>query len=144
MIRLESFYENRHELKQLTEDNSKEADSIQQPLNVNWEFYKLAEEMGMMFCFIDRGDEINGYINFTIQPHHHHQDKMYCTIDCLYVKPSARSGFLGIKLLKKAEELTRSISDNAVMVFGGQKVDITPIAKRLGYEQSEIIYRKVL
>lgn len=145
MIRLESFYANRGELKSLTEANSKEADSISHALNVDWDFYKLAEDAGMMFCFISRSDQIDGYINCTIQPHHHHKDKVYCTIDAVYVRPSARRGLLGVKLLKRAEEHAKSLSgEGVVMVLGSQKVDISPIAKRLGYVKSEVIYRKVL
>jgi len=145
VIRLESFYENRDELRNLTEANSKEADTVPLPLDINWDFYRAAEDMGMMFCFISRTDGIDGYINCTIQNHHHHQTTVYCAVDCMYVRPGARGGILGLKLLKRAEEYAEFLQGKGVvMVLGYQKVDISPIAKRLGYEQSEIIYRKVI
>lgn len=145
MIQLESFYEIRKEIDSLTKSNSKEADWMDEPLDVNWDFYKLAEDAGMMFCFTSRDKQIDGYINCTIQPHHHRKNILYCNVDVIYVRPEARKAMLGIKLLKKAEAYAKQIGKGkVVMVFGGQKVDISPLAKRLGYEQSEIIYRKVL
>jgi len=145
MIKRESFYANRKELHDLNIANSKEADSVEMPLDVDWDFYRKAEEAGMMFSFISRKDgKINGYINCSIQYHHHRKNTAYCSVDVVYVKPNSRNGILGLKLLKKAEEQAKIMAGSVVMTFGGQKVDISPLAKRLGYEQSEIIYRKVL
>jgi len=144
MITRESFYENREELQPIISNHWKEVSNPQVPLDINWGAYKALEDAGLSFSYIARDNGIAGYVSCFLMPHHHHQTVSWCSVDMIYVAPSHRGRWLGVKLLKQAEQHARSLCDKSVMNVSGQRVDISPLAKRLGYHLEESIYRKVL
>lgn len=141
---IDSFYANREELDMIIKRHWEEATDKSFMPNIDWERYLQMERNGLSFAVIERVDgEIAGYLNMIICPHLHYKHLLFCTTDMIYVKPKFRGRMMGIKMLKEAERFAKRRGD-VVMQITDQEINLSPLAKRMGYEMKETIYRKTL
>ncbi len=114
-------------------------------LNPDWETYLKLEPAGMLNAYTARQDgNLIGYALYVVSYNMHYKDVLEATQDVLYLKPGNRGAFIGIALIKYADE--QLAKDGVRLVRHHVKVDkdFSPLLERLGYTQSEKIYERRL
>jgi GNAT superfamily N-acetyltransferase len=102
------------------------------------------EQMDRLRCYTARsisGDLIGYAIWFLVRGHPHYRYTTYAHNDIVYIDPSHRGG-AGIRLLKYAEEQLRSDGVQVLSLHIKTSFDWGPLAKRMGYEHTEVLYNK--
>jgi GNAT superfamily N-acetyltransferase len=150
-----SFHEERlswlrDEAAALFEHHYREASAdLSVPLAMNWEMYERLEQAGLEACVIMRKDGAPiGYAVYVMAPHMHYQT-IVADADLFFIEPAHRSGWLGVKIFRVAEDLLREkgVNDmcNRVKLHvqpgrGGR--DLGVMFRFMGYKPIETIYKK--
>jgi GNAT superfamily N-acetyltransferase len=150
-----SFHEERfnwlrHEGEQLFEQHYREASAdLSVPLEVNWQVFERMEQAGLEACVtVRKAGELVGYAVYFLAPHMHYRYTI-ADADVFFLDPAHRSGWLGVKLLRIAEDLLREkgVSEvwNRVKLHvkpgrGGRTLGV--LFRSLGYRPVEVSYRK--
>jgi hypothetical protein len=88
-------------------------------------------------------DKLIGYALGLVGPFKHSKDKIYADLDTIWVRPDNRSGFVGLKLIKKWEDEVLKRGDvSFILVNSSFKKPIGALLKRRGYEPVETVYYK--
>src|SRR6185295_8365974 len=70
--------------------------------------YQKVAEGGWLRIFVARhGRDLIGYQVFIVHPHLHYADLMTANLDLLYLDPSMRGKFIGLRFIKWAEQQLR-------------------------------------
>ena len=76
-------------------------------------------------------------------PFKHSKDKIYADLDTIWLRPDNRSGFVGLKLIKKWEdEVIKRGNISFILVNSSHKHPIGALLKRRGYQPVETVYYK--
>lgn len=117
-------------------------------LDPDVEAYTAAEAAGMFVAFTARdwNDEgrLVGYAGYFVRPNMHYRQSKQAVQDVIYIDPSYRLGFTGIKLIKYADEELAKMGVQVVMHHVKVKLNWGPVLERLGYTLSDLIYTKRL
>lgn len=146
-ITKENFTEVVDELDELAELNLKETisrDDIQEAAPAV-EAYAMIEKQDNVVTYILREEGVaKGYITFLITPDMSHSTTLYADNILYFVSPDVRGRWLGIKLYKEAEKELRERGVQIVRISSRIKSPINPVLERMGFEEEEIRYNKVL
>lgn len=123
----------------LYEDNKAETSDL--PWELDIDVYSFLTMDCEVFTMED-GESIVGYAIFLVDDHPHYQ-KRAAFQNVLYVHPKYR-GLSGIKFLKFIESSLRDISVEGIFQSSTTKKDISPLLKRMGYQETERVYFKEL
>jgi GNAT superfamily N-acetyltransferase len=119
------------------------------PLDVNWELFEKVELAGIEVCVVARKQSAAiGYAVYLIAPHMHYAHTI-AEADVFFIDPAHRSGWLGVKLFRVAEDLLRE--KGVAEVHNRVKLHVKPgrggrtlgvLFRFLGYRPVEVSYRK--
>lgn len=114
-------------------------------LDIDTERYQNLENIGMLFVLTVRdGQKLVGYLlGFPVTHMHYKSSGMMCLTDMYFILPEYRHG-LGTKLFAEFERRMRA--RGAVQIMTGCKVhqDHSELLKRMGWENTDITFVKVL
>lgn len=116
-------------------------------LDPDWERYFALTDAGALSCVTVRegeGGPLVGYHIAIVSGHLHYKNSKHGITDVYFLSPAYRRGFTGIRLFKAVDaEMTRL---GVVKRVTGTKIhlDMGPILERLGYQETEHVYTKIL
>jgi len=113
-------------------------------LNPDWHRYAELEHAGAFHVFTARDDgRLIGYSAFFLGPHLHYKDLVVANNDVLYLHPDARSGMVGIRLIKTSEAGMKALGAAKITWHAKHSNDLQQILARLGYTDEEVIMGKI-
>lgn len=125
------------------EEIANEKDKIS--LNLNLEAYLKMNELGFLHCISCRQDgKLVGYLVSVLTRNLHHSQIAAAANDVIYIHPNHRKGMLAVRLLKFFEKCMREKNVTVAQMHVTPSRNFGPILERMGYYQSEIIYRKYI
>lgn len=83
-----------------------------------------------------------GYAIYFVQDYPHVQGLRMAQSDALYLAPAYRQGFTGVRLLQAAERALVAKGVKNIMQTCTVKKDFGVILRRMGYTNTETVYRK--
>ena len=114
-------------------------------INPDWDAYYALEEQGKLKVFTARdGEKLVGYFVVFVSPHIHYKDHLFAKNDLIYLAPSHRKGFTGIKLLKFAEGCLKADGVSVLVVNTKNHRPFHKIMQFLGFSPSETLYSKYI
>lgn len=131
------------EMYPLLEDNDEEMRAVSYELEPNRALYDAAANMQSLVVYTAREEgRIVGYVAYFLAPNLHYR-VLSATADILYVDPEYRKGFLGIKLIKKAEEVLKDkYNVELILQHSSIRRPLDPLLTRLGYKECEKVFIK--
>jgi len=97
----------------------------------------------MIIVTARKRDKLIGYALGLIGKFKHSKDKVYADLDTIWIRPDCRSGFIGLKLLKKWEEAVQECKDiDFFTATSTHKKPIGALLKRRGFVPVETFYYK--
>jgi len=115
------------------------------PFSLDMDTFEVLAEQGLLHCFTARADgKIIGYIVNAISDRHLHFEAKTANHLGWYVAPEFRKKLVGVKLLALTEEELRKIG--VQIMYGSHTIhaDASQVFKRLGWQDVERHYVKVL
>lgn len=119
-------------------------------LNINEDYYKALNACGQYLAIGLRNDDdkLIGYLSLMVYNHPHHEGTNFALTDCFIVDKDYRglSVFKSIiKMFKLAEKiLIQEFNVTHMQFVCSVGKDLTPLAKRMGYIPSDIMFIKKL
>ncbi len=111
------------------------------PLNVDWDYYRAASQIGTCFCILALDKEgIVGYSIFFIEADAHSKNIVEATNSAVFVKKEKR-GKLSIALFKEAESVMKSLGAHKIS-YSVKNEKFGKFLQRNGYKQDCIIWSK--
>jgi len=111
------------------------------PLDPDYGWYEMLYKSGMLHlvCARDEG-KLVGYHVGVLRPHPHYKSTLMCFSDMFYLLREYRRGMNGYEFMKffKDTALTRGVK--RIYWSSKRTIDITPIAKRLGFIHIENVF----
>ena len=145
-IALEPFAAIVHELPPLMLDHwtESETDKGALPLDPDWDRMFMLARQGMLHCVTARSlGGLVGYVLTLTVPHVYSRQALQAEIQAVYLIPSFRGLWLGMRMLRESERILRS--QFVIARFYAAVPDrLAPLFKRLGYRHNETVYTKVL
>lgn len=115
------------------------------PLDIDWDQYSVLENIGAIHFFTARDDQLLiGYHSAIITPHLHSRKTLHALVDFLYLHPDYRRGFIGVNLLKHADESLESLGVKKIVSGVKLHHDHGRILERLGYRASDQTYIRII
>ena len=115
------------------------------PFDPNYQAYLAAAKSGSMFCCTCKKDgKLIGFVVFHLSPYLYSCRCRMAVQDLLYITKSERKGFVGIKLLKAAEQMLRSKGVDIINIVCKVHHDQTKLFERLGYKLVEKHFTKMV
>jgi hypothetical protein len=112
-----------------------------EPLNVDWDYYRLASQMGTCFCILALDKQgIAGYSIFFIDKDAHSKDIVEACNSAVFVKKEKR-GRLSFALFQEAENVMKSLGAHKIS-YPVKNEKFGKFLKRHGYKQDCIIWSK--
>lgn len=120
------------------------------PLDLDWEVYRALEATRALMTVAVRSDGVLiGYSIYLIHSHLHYRGYMVADSDAFFVRESDRKGLIGIRLFQVSEALARARGVHEIRARvkkhvrpGRGRSDLGPVFERLGYRETEVVYRK--
>jgi hypothetical protein len=111
----------------------------------DWENYERLEQSNRLFTLtVWQDGEMVGYSVFIVGTHLHYK-KMGCAFnDVLFLRPSHRQGFTGVKLIRESEKALLKLGVKKIFWRIKYGTTLEKILPRLGYENEEFTVAKVL
>lgn len=146
-IKEERFEDVVEELKEITvkhwEEIARNKDKIE--LNPDWNKYIEIEKSGILQTITCRDDErLVGYCIDIYLPHIHYKDHKFSMNDVLFLRKEYRGAHIGAKLLLAVELGLKEKGVDVVHMHVKCAHDFGPLLERIGYQQIEKIYEKVI
>lgn len=114
-------------------------------LDFDWELYTNLQALGkIMFTTVRDDGDLVGYHCSLVSNHMHYKSTLHGIVDFFWIHPEFRRGFIGINLLKFVEQQLRNLGVRKIIMSSKNKLDTSALLKRLGYDQSERIFTKLL
>lgn len=114
-------------------------------LDPDWDRYIQMDEAGLLQVATVRDeDALIGYSIDIITPHMHYKNDLFAMNDVLYVRPEYRGKGAGVRLIKYSMEKMKERGVSVVHMHMKLSNDFGPLMERLGYNEIERIYEKVL
>lgn len=142
----ETFATVHEDIRELLVDHWREVANNQDRvfLEPDWERYQKLEQAGFLVILtVRRAERLVGYSIFFLTHHIHYKSHRVATNDVLFLSPTERKAGIGLTLLRYAETVLKPLADH-IVYHSKPAHDISPILRRLGYEQEEIIMGKLL
>ena len=122
------------------------------PYAPDWDDYYRLERAGVFKALSLRLDgALAGYNWFWVMPHRHNRHTLMATNDVIYLRPLARKGWNGVRLIRQAEQDLRALGVVKIMyhskpdvLLGRNGGTLGGLLEKLGYEFSETVHKKVL
>lgn len=140
-------------MKRLLPEHWREVDVFQAdaPLNPDWERYVDFEKAGMLFIMTARAQGVLvGYLTVVVYPHLHHRDVKWATVDVMWLHPSFRKGWTGVRMLRHLEKGMRKLGAGVVWFavknhFKNRNArGVGELLTFLGYGEVETVFAKVM
>jgi len=115
------------------------------PLNPQFGIYEKLDETDKVKVILCKKDnEIIGYIVFFISHHLHYADCLMAIEDIYYLKKEYRTGRVGIRMFKFAEDYLKSIHVDMIKYSTKVHADKSSLFEYLGYTNTEKVFTKML
>lgn len=117
-------------------------------LHVDTSLYTAIEQAGGLHITTARCDtglataKLVGYAVYFVQDYAHVQGLRMAQSDAIYLAPKYRKGFTGLRLLQAAESALLALGVKNIMQTCTTKRDFSCLLRRMGYTNSETVYRK--
>ena len=114
-------------------------------LNPDWDAYYALQEQGRLNIFTARDEGVLvGYFVVFVSQHLHYKDHLFANNDLVYLKPSHRKGFTGIKLIKFAESYLKEDGVSVLLVGTKNHKPFHKLMEFLEFSPSETLYSKYI
>jgi L-amino acid N-acyltransferase YncA len=144
---LENIANVRREIEPLLEQHYKEIalnkDIIK--LNPDWRAYAQLDAINGLRIYTARKDgKLMGYFVVIVSRSLHYKDHLFANNDVIFLTKTARKGLTGLKLVKYAIESLKAEGVTKLHVNTKMHQPFDPIMERLGFEEIETVFSKVL
>lgn len=144
---LENIANVRREIEPLLEQHYKEIalnkDIIK--LNPDWRAYAQLDAINGLRVYTARKDgKLMGYFVVIVSRSLHYKDHLFANNDVIFLTKTARKGLTGMKLVKYAIESLKAEGVTKLHVNTKMHQPFDPIMERLGFEEIETVFSKVL
>lgn len=144
---LENIANVRREIEPLLEEHYKEIalnkDIIK--LNPDWRAYAQLDAINGLRIYTARKDgKLMGYFVVIVSRSLHYKDHLFANNDVIFLAKTARKGLTGMKLIKYAIESLKAEGVTKLHVNTKMHQPFDPIMERLGFEEIETVFSKVL
>lgn len=115
------------------------------PFDPDYERYLSMDASGALSVVTARCDgRLIGYSICAIATHSHSKHTLHAFTDLFFVDPEYRKGFVGVKLLRAAEQ--ELAHRGVVKHYTGAKIhkDLRRLFEYLGYHPNEVVYSKII
>jgi len=114
-------------------------------LNPNWRAYAELDRINALRIYTARKNGIlHGYFVVVVSQSLHYSDHLFANNDVIFLNKEARKGLTGMKLLKFGMDCLKAEGVTKLHVNTKLHQPFDPIMKRLGFEEIEKVYSKVL
>ena len=114
-------------------------------INPDWEAYFSLESQGKLDIFTARDEGVLvGYFVVFVYAHIHYKDHLFAKNDLIYLSPSHRKGFTGIRLIKFAEKCLKEDGVSVLVVNTKNHRPFHKVMQFLGFSSSETLYSKYI
>jgi len=114
-----------------------------QPLEPDWEQYRLQDQAGFLRVYTARSKVVLvGYAVFFLRPHQHSVRSIQAFADALYIDPERRG--IGAKFIRWCDDQLKL--DGAKVVYHSVTpyCDFSPVLTRMGYELASKVFARRL
>ena len=135
------------DIKVLIESHWEEAEPNKDKIKLNpdWDAYYALQEQGKLNIFTARDEGVLvGYFVVFVAQHLHYKDHLFANNDLVYLKPSHRKGFTGIKLIKFAESCLKEDGVSVLLVSTKNHKPFHKLMRFLKFSPSETLYSKYI
>jgi len=144
---VENWFDCKEEMKWLIpihwEEVALNQDSI--ALNMWFEEYDKLAKLDILHIVTVRDDEkIVGYYWAMIRPHMHYAQSLTAFTDMFFLHPKYRKGMNGVILFRFFEQSVKDKGVQRIISSTKAHLDKSALFKRLKYQQSDIVYTKIL
>ena len=144
---LENIANVRREIEPLLEQHYKEIalnkDIIK--LNPDWRAYAQLDAINGLRIYTARKDgKLMGYFVVIVSRSLHYKDHLFANNDVIFLTKTARKGLTGMKLVKYAIESLKAEGVTKLHVNTKMHQPFDPLMERLGFEEIETVFSKVL
>ena len=143
----ETFLEIWPDARALLEDHYKEIGLYNDKMvfDPDLEAYTALCKAGMLYILSAReGNKLVGYCVFFLQNSLHYKATSSAHNDVFYIRPEYRKGFIGVRLLKKAEKFLKEKGVEVLWCSFKTYAPLDSLFKRLGWDFSEKVYTKYI
>ncbi len=114
-------------------------------IDPDWDAYYALQEQGKLDIFTARDEGVLvGYFVVFVSPHIHYKDHLFAKNDLIYLAPSHRKGFTGIKLIKFAESCLKEDGVSVLVVNTKNRKPFHKLMIFLGFTSEDIEYSKYI
>ena len=114
-------------------------------INPDWEAYFSLESQGKLDIFTARDEGVLvGYFVVFVYPHIHYKDHLFAKNDLIYLSPSHRKGFTGIRLIKFAEKCLKEDGVSVLVVNTKNRRPFHKVMQFLGFTPEDVEYSKYI
>jgi GNAT superfamily N-acetyltransferase len=107
--------------------------------------YYALQEQGKLKIFTARDEGVLvGYFVVFVSPHIHYKDHLFAKNDLIYLAPSHRKGFTGIKLIKFAEGCLKEDGVSVLVVNTKNHKPFHKLMSFLGFTSEDVEYSKYI
>ena len=147
VFRVERLSEIKDEVLPLIAAHHEEIEQSTIPLDPDWETYETLEEQGMYLAITARCGQtfaLAGYAGFYLLPRMpHSKDRSLAQSDVFYIKPEARKGINGVRMLRFADSvLFGDMAYTHVALSCKVNHSTEALFRRLGYRPIEATFLK--
>jgi L-amino acid N-acyltransferase YncA len=115
------------------------------PLDVDFIRYKYLDDNGVLHLVTIRMDgELIGYYVSVLNQHLHYKSTPHAFCDIYYVDPAHRNGRVGLKLFLVVEEEMKKLGIKKIITSCKVSHDHSRMFEALGYENTDILFAKIL
>lgn len=115
------------------------------PLLPDYDVYSAMEGAGALRIFVAReSGEMVGYFVLFVRRHPHYASTLFAYNDVLYLRPEARRGLAGWRLLDYAETALREDGVRVMVVNTKIHAPLDSLLSRRGFDLTERVYTKRL
>ena len=114
-------------------------------LNPDWRAYAELDNINALRIYTARKDgKLMGYFVCIVSRSLHYKDHLFANNDVIFLTKTARKGLTGMKLVKFAIESLTSEGVTKLHINTKAHQPFDPIMVRLGFEEIETVFSKVL
>jgi GNAT superfamily N-acetyltransferase len=135
------------EVKELLESHWDEVALNKDKIKINpdWDTYYALQEQGKLDIFTARDKGVLvGYFVVLVSTHMHYKDHLFAKNDLIYLAPSHRKGFTGVKLIKFAESMLKEDGVSVLVINTKNHKPFHKLMKFLGFSSAETLYSKYI
>lgn len=130
------------EIAELASAHYEETIDDDAPPKIDGSFYKPMYDQGTLRVFTARNGSLVGYSVFLVIGNRHKEGEVSAMQDAVYLKPDFRKGDTGLKFMRHCEDALIAHGVSVLYQFTSAKKDISPLLKRMGYRQTEVVYTR--